>query len=508
MISRCLQYISLRWSVIMPVMDLLVEFERTLQTLGVLQRGDKVVVGVSGGPDSLALLHLFVRASASLGVHPHVVHVNHQIRGEDANADARFVAEIAAGWGIPCHVVRMDVPALAAERRLSLEEAARQARYTALAQQATALGARVIAVGHNADDQAETVLMHLLRGAGLAGLRGMLLVTNLSEYHLLKPLEASLLLVRPLLNISRAAIEAYCAEWGLTPRFDRSNLDTTYFRNRLRHEVLPLLERINPNIRAMLLRTAAVLAADYEVLQAQAHAAWEQITRKADGAHICFDLEGWRALPLALQRATIRRATWQLRPHLRDVSYQHVEDAVRVAQRGETGAQATLPAGLILRVDYDALIIMPVGGLPPPPDWPLLAPGSVLDLNGLGEYPLPGSVWCFSLREYDGPRNGPMWERLLADPWAAPLAADALQGPLVLRTRRAGDRFRPSGVGGTQKVSTFMINEKIPALWRDRLPLLAAGEAIVWLCGWRVDERFVVRSETNRVWVARFERIP
>lgn len=490
----------------MPHMDLLTEFEHTLQTLGVLRRGGKVVVGVSGGPDSLALLHLFMRAGGSLGIQPYAVHINHQIRGEDADADARFVAEVAARWGIPCYVEQVDVPALAAECKLSLEEAARQARYTVLARQAAALGAPAIAVGHNADDQAETVLMHLLRGAGLAGLRGMLPVTNLGEYHLLEPLKTPLWLIRPLLNIPRAAIEAYCAEWGLTPRFDRSNLDTTYFRNRLRHEVLPLLQRINPNIRAMLTRTAAVLAADYEVLQAQADAAWERITREADETHICFDLQGWRALPLALQRATVRRATWRLRPHLRDVSYQHVEDAVRVAQHSETGAQATLPAGLVLRVDYDALIIMPIGGLPPPPDWPLLVPGSVLHLGGIGEYPLPESVWRFTLQEYTGPRSGPTWERLLADPWAAPLAADALNAPLMLRTRRPGDRFRPSGAGGTQKVSTFMINEKIPALWRDRLPLLVAGEEIVWVCGWRVDERFVVREETHRVWLARFER--
>ncbi len=487
-------------------MDLLAEFERTLKTLGVLLRGDRVVVGVSGGPDSLALLHLFKRAEASLGVHPYAVHVNHQIRGEDADADARFVAEVAAGWGIPCHVERVDVPALAAERKLSLEEAARQARYTVLAHQAAAQGAPAIAVGHNADDQAETVLMHLLRGAGLAGLRGMLPVTNLGEYHLLEPLKAQPWLIRPLLNIPRAAIEAYCAEWGLRPRFDRSNLDTTYFRNRLRHEVMPLLQRINPNIRTILTRTAAVLAADYEVLQAQADAAWERITREADETHICFDLRGWRALPLALQRATIRRATWCLRPFLRDVSYQHVEDAARVAQHGETGAQATLPAGLVLRVDYDALVIASVGGLPSSPDWPLLTPESVLHLSGLGEYPLPASPWRFILEEYTGPRSGSSWERLLADPWAAPLAADALRASLMLRTRRPGDRFRPSGVGGTQKVSAFMINEKIPALWRDRLPLLVDGEAIVWVCGWRVDERFTVHEGTRRVWLARFER--
>lgn len=487
-------------------MDLLAELQRVLAELDVLRSGDTVVLGVSGGPDSLALLHVFVQARELLGVLPVAVHVNHQIRDADADADADFVASIAAAWSVPCHVVCIDVPAIAAARRLSLEEAARQARYTVLGQQAAALGAGVIAVGHTADDQAETVLMHLLRGAGLAGLRGMLPLTVLGEYHLLEPVDASLRLLRPLLNVPRVEIESYCAAHDLAPRFDRSNLDLTYFRNRLRHEIIPLLEGVNPNIRANLTHTAAVLAADYVVIQQQADRAWERVICEAGAARVCFDLAGWRALPLALQRATIRRAAWHLRSHLRDVSYRHVENAVDVARRGSTGAQATLPGGLVLRIDYDRLVVAAVDDRPPAPDWPLLEPGTVIELHGHGEYPLPASEWCFTLRVYDGPRSGPQWQRLLANPWSAPLSADALDGPLALRTRRPGDCFFPSGLGGTQKVSAFMINAKIPAWWRESLPLLTSGGQVAWVCGWRVDQRVMVTSSTREIWLASFTR--
>ncbi len=488
-------------------MDLFNEFVRTLSAFNVLGPNDPVVIGVSGGPDSLALLHLFVRARGTLGVAPHVVHLNHRIRGQEADIDAEFVAAMAAEWQVPCRVEQMDVPALANERRLSLEEAARQARYTALGRAAAQIGARVVAVAHNADDQAETVLMHLLRGAGLVGLRGMLPITRLNDYHLLVPLDATVLLIRPLLEVPRSDIEAYCIAHNLSPRFDRSNLDTTYFRNRLRHEIIPHLEEINPNVRVILTRTASVISAYYDVLRPQIDAVWKATVREANAERISFDLAGWRALPLALQRALIRRATRRLRLTLRDVTYQHVEDAVSIAQRGETGAQATLPGGLVLRVTYDEIVIAPVDHRPTAPDWPLIAPGSSIEISGPGEHVLPGSAWDFSLQVYDGPRSGSAWQALLSGPWTSPINADVIKQPLVLRTRRSGDRFFPLGLGGTQKVSAFMINQKIPLEWRDQVPLLVAGDQVAWVCGWRIDERFAVRDDTQTVWVASFEQI-
>ena len=468
--------------------------------------GDALVIGVSGGSDSLALLHLFKQIGPNLGLKLHVLHINHQIRGADADADAQFVAATARAWSFPCHVHSVDVPALAASHKLSLEEAARQARYTALGRLAEEIGAQAVAVGHNADDQAETVLMHLLRGSGLAGLRGMLPITMLTDYHLLEPINRPVWLIRPLLDVTRAEIEAYCVENHLTPRFDRSNIDQTYFRNRLRHEVLPLLETLIPNVGARLRRTAEVLRADYDLLQAQVEQAWAQIVRAAGDERITLDRDAWRALPLSLQRATLRRATWQLRRTLRDVSFVHVENAMQVAQWGETGAQATLPAGLNLRVTYDALVVAPPDHSPPAPDWPLLRPGAEIEVPVPGRVSLPGEGWLFSLEPYTGPRDGHDWAALLSDPWAAPLDASRLTGRLILRPRRPGDRFRPQGVGGTQRISAFMIDKRIPAAWRDSVPLLVADGEIAWVAGFRVAESYTVSPETPGVTLARFRR--
>lgn len=489
-------------------MELLKEFSQTLVAFGVTgsQAGmpRPVVLGVSGGPDSLAMLHLFARARGTLNVVPVAVHVDHQIRGEAARADAAFVAETANAWGVPVRVEQVDVPALAAERRLSLEEAARQARYTALGQAAAAAGARDISVAHNLDDQAETVLMHLLRGAGLAGLRGMLPAAPLSEYHLLAPVERDIRIIRPLLGVPRARIEAYCAAYGLQPRFDRSNLDTTFFRNRLRREIIPMLEQVNPNLRQTLARTASVLAADYEIVRQEVDAAWLGVTLEVSDERVRFALADWRSLPLGVQRSLVRRAVWVLRSGLRDVSFEHVEAAIEVAQNGLTGAEATLPGGLRLRVGYNVLDVAGAGSPAPRPDWPLLEPGSRVEVAVPGVTDLPGTGWRFEIVRYYGPRGGPGWERLLADPWAVPLNAGRLDAPLTLRTRQPGDRFTPMGVGGRKKVSDFMIDQKIPADWRDGLPLLVCGEAIVWVCGWRVDARYAVEPETADVWVARF----
>jgi tRNA(Ile)-lysidine synthase len=248
-----------------------------------------------------------------------------------------------------------------------------------------------------------------------------------------------------------------------------------------------------------------VVAADYEVLQAQVDAAWDEVASVENGG-VAFALAAWRALPLALQRATLRRAIWSLCRSLRDVTFIQVEDAVRIARSGETGAQATLPAGLMLYVGYDRLRIGPEGEQPPPPDWPLLRADEPIRVSVPGQAALPGTDWRFEISAYDGPRLGEAWEALLADRWSAPLGGDALGEAVTLRRRRPGDRFRPQGLGGGQKVSSFMINAKIPAAWRDHVPLLVVGETIAWVPGWRVDERFAVSDETKRIVVARFAR--
>jgi tRNA(Ile)-lysidine synthase len=445
------------------------------------------------------------------------------MRGAEADADAAFVAALAADWGLAVTVEVANVPALARADRMAPEEAARRARYAFLTRVAVRSAARTIAVAHNADDQVETVLMHFLRGSGLAGLRGMLPAAPLGDMRLeigdsvgagQSPISdlQSLNLIRPLLDIPRADIEAYCTQHDLHPRFDRSNLDTTYFRNRLRLDLIPYLETYNPNIREVLRRTAAVITADHDLLHQELDITLERVVRSEAERAIVFDLAGWRALPLALQRSTLREAIHRLRRALRNIDFVHVEHAIDILSEGETGAQVTLPQGLMLTIGYDTFIVS--GGhagtvadeaYQELPDLPLLSPGQVVPLAVPGRTPLAG--WVVTAEMLPGRA---LSDRQLAAArgWEAYLDAAALGPSPALRTRRPGDRFDPLGMQGRSKrLNEFMINEKIPAAWRDFIPLLVdQADHIVWVCGWRPAERARVTRGTQQVVHLRFIR--
>jgi tRNA(Ile)-lysidine synthase len=440
----------------------------------------------------------------------HVAHLHHGLRGEEADADAAFVKALAQDWGLPCTVTRVDVPALANEHRLSIEEAARRARYTFLSRVAEAVAASTLAVGHNADDQAETVLMHWLRGAGLAGLRGMLPLTALSDYRLLEgadPFQPTigLSLIRPLLEVTRTEIDAYNDFHGLAPRFDDSNLDTTFFRNWLRQKVLPLLAQHNPKVGEVIRRSAQVIADDYALLRSVLEKAWPQVVMEQSAERIVFDLDTWRRLPTSLQRSTLREAIQRLRRTLRNISFTHVEDALCVARDGTTGDQATLPRGLFLTVGYDRLTISNADGSEPEPGWPLLLPRfAPLALAVPGTTSLPESRWRLVSGVVAKGDLAAGWD-LNTDPWRAYLDRHVLGETPCLRTRQPGDRFQPLGMGGhSVRLADFLTNEKVPRRWRDLLPIVVGKGHIAWVCGQRVDERAKVTDETREVVVLRF----
>lgn len=453
--------------------------------------GATVVVGVSGGADSLALLHALARLRERLGLTVVVATLDHGLRGAAGQADAEHVREIAAAWGLRAIVGRAEVGALARAGRLNVEEAARQVRYTFLLRAARQAGADVVAVGHNRDDQAETVLMHLIRGSGLSGLRGMLPRQRLSEYHLLPdapitfdppedPAAPQLWpwLVRPLLDVPRAEIDAYAEAHALRPRFDATNADTTFFRNRLRHEVIPLLETLNPNLRAVLARTATVLQGDATLVHAAGEAALARVMRAVGPAAVTLDRVEWARLAVAEKRAVIRAVTWRLRPALRDVTFEQVERALRVADEGATGAAATLPAGLLLRVGYETLVVADADAVAPPgADAPALPPGEQVSFRAGEPVRRVFGAWAFEAGPLPPGADLAAWH---ADPLAAALAVPP-DARLMLRARRAGERFRPRGMGGrSQKLSDTLINMKVPAGWRDRVPLLAVEGEAAW----------------------------
>ena len=489
-------------------MDLISEVEAAIRTHQLLERGGKVVVGVSGGPDSTALLDILRRLAPAYDLTLHVAHLHHGIRDEEADQDMAWVRRLAKRWNLPFTGKRVDIPPIAKDGGLSEEEAARQVRYGFLAEVAQAVRASYVAVAHNADDQAETVLMHIIRGAGLAGLRGMLPSIQLKAYHFLEEdaIQADIALIRPLLGITRSRIEAYCDARELQPRLDRTNRDTTYFRNKLRHEVLPYLSQLNPNMPERLCNLAEVVRADYELLQEFFSVAHDTLCIKSYRDARIFDLHQWRNQPLAVRRAIIRSVAYALQPDLRDVGFAHVEQALTLAQKGKTGDRATLPHGLELTLGYDTLVIAKQGVKHLPEERPWLAPDTIVPVEIPGVTPLPDG-WELHTQtvthwNLEAIANNP-------NPLVAWINLDALGASPKLRTRKLADRFSPHGMGGSEvRLSDFLINVKVRRAWRDHLPLLVNDEdRILWVVGHRLSREALVRSETDRVVYFRFRSV-
>jgi len=317
---------------------------------------------------------------------------------------------------------------------------------------------------------------------------------------------SSLQLIRPLLEITRADIEAYANEHSLSPRLDASNQDTTFFRNRLRHELIPYLESFNPNIRQVIQRTASVVAADVELLTRQLDEVWLSILKEQSPESLVFKLPAWLNLPVSLKRSSLRRAVHMLRRSLRDISFIHIEQAIEIVESGTTGAKATLPQGLILTVGYQTFTIAGVHsqGQPLKPNQPRLQPGQIVPLKLPGITLLPSTGWQLNA-QFLSSANLDFQE---ISNWEAYLDAEVIGTDGLLRTRRPGDAFQPLGMDGRhKKINEFMINEKIPAEWRNTIPLLVVNQQILWVCGYRVDERARLQPHTKKILHLKFEQV-
>lgn len=431
------------------------------------------MVGVSGGADSLALLALLHEAGQALVV----AHFNHQLRPEAAE-DAAHVQAVAARLNLPFVSDSADVAGFAAQNGLSVEEAARKLRYRFLFRVARERGAAAVAVAHTVDDQAETVLMHFIRGAGLSGLKGMLGQTVLAEF------DGHIPLLRPILHLTRAETEAICRARGLEFRLDASNADTTYFRNRLRHELIPVLEGYNPQVQAALARTATALQGDYELLNDLLEQAWQACVKESAAGFISFDHEALRNQPEALRRNLLRRAALSLRPGLRDVDFHALARAASLQDGDFTGGLYFLREGNLFHVAaYEADL--------PRGKYPLVLTGMEVVWGEWQALPDGWQLICepVSAAEYD-----PL------DDWTAWLDVDALPGTMTLRPARAGDRFFPLGLEGKSvKLSDLFTNLKIPKRMRGTWPVLVVENEIAWVCGLRRGETAAIGPTTTKI---------
>ena len=441
------------------------------------------MVAVSGGPDSVCLLYILSGLRKELDIELHVAHLNHQLRGAESDADADYVAKLARSLGIPYTVESCDVRSYQTQHHISLEEAAREVRYNFLARVAAEVGAERVAVGHTVDDHVETILMHLIRGSGTRGMRGLLPISRWTSSA------GGLTIIRPILELSREDTTAYCRQHHLKPRADASNLSTEPFRNRIRHNLLPELRKYNPQIAEALLRLARTAADDLDFIETEARRLLGAVAR-ADGNSVVIDKKNFLDLPPALKRHLLRASIESLLGSLKDIEAAHIEDIIEALDK-PAGKVIGLPYGLSFTIEYDRYVLAP--------DSVSLCPFPALESQFDLKIPGKTSASGWDIEASIIPPSAAKVKAGEADDFAACFDFDRTGNELSVRRRLPGDRFQPLGMEKPKKLNEFMIDARIPRAWRRRIPIVCSSGQILWVVGWRIDERFKVTEKTGKV---------
>jgi tRNA(Ile)-lysidine synthase len=418
-------------------------------------------VALSGGADSTALLDLLSRLP---GLSPRLVaaHLNHCLRGQESDRDEEFVRALARQYRIPLEYRRVDVKELARRERLNLEDAGRRARIGFLSELRDSWQATAVALAHHADDQAETVLMRLLRGAGPGGLAGM-------------PYRNERKFIRPLLGVTKAELTTYLSERGLAWREDASNQDTAFLRNRIRHDLLPLLEQYNPAIRERLAATAAVLADEHHLLNQLAKEVVDR-TCAEDGETFTCSVNHLTEQPPALRRRLFRLLLERLAGNLDHFTGRHIKAMEHLLYSPRPNAVLNLPQGITALREYGSIVLRRALAPSPP------AATGELAITGTGHYPLSGGTF---LTVTSVPASA-VDEPLAAD--TALFNPDRNPFPWHVRMFQNGDRIVPFGMTGSKKVKELFIDAKVPRSQRGNIPLLFCGDTLLWVCGLRTSQ--------------------
>ncbi|OGW67977.1 MAG: tRNA lysidine(34) synthetase TilS [Nitrospirae bacterium RIFCSPLOWO2_01_FULL_62_17] len=444
--------------------------------------GDHVLVAVSGGPDSVALLSALSSLARSQRLTLSACHLNYGLRGEESEEDAQFVSRLCAELGVPLTCERIDLSRAAGVRKgTSLQARARDARYAALQRTAAARGASKIALGHTADDQAETLVMWMLRGSGAAGLGGI------------RPVRDGLY-VRPLLDVSRTEVLAYLKAKGRAFRTDSSNARPVYLRNRIRHELVPLLKQFNPSVVDALTRQAAIVR-DEDLCLEQWTSEWvARHVHPDEDRSLAVPRAALLELPVALQRRVIRRVMQQAAGGPYGSTFGSAEAVLEKIVRGRSGSSLALRGARVAR-GYDRISFSPGSETGRSDGSPVPDQAVIVNLGIPSAVVWPPTGQVIRARISQTPDA-----QAAAGRQVAHFDAERFTPRLAIRSWKAGDVFHPQGMGGRRKkIQDFFCDIKLPRGQRAGVPLLVAPEGILWVVGYRTDHRFRVTPSTKRV---------
>ena len=459
--------------------DLAARVRETIERYHMISPRDGVLTAVSGGPDSVCMLHILLGLSGEMGFEVKVAHLDHQFRGEESRRDAEFVSELADRFGLPCFCHEENVPRFLMSNAMSAQEAARILRYQYLVKTSKLEYCQRIATGHNADDQAETVMMRVLRGAGPDGLAGI-------------PPKREGIIIRPLLACWRSDIEEYLAEHDLPFRTDESNADSKYLRNEIRNDLLPQLEHYNPQISKSLVNLGSIMADVSAHFDQMTDRVLPEVLKTARVGQFVLDLAKLAGYDEALKRSVFRRVFQFLRPDLPPLASQHVEKLLSLLRKGDVGASVELPDRARARIEHGCVVFSHGDGPPQAEERALEVPGTAAfeeaGLTVTAEL-VPRAQLGYCPTEAN--------EDMALFDW------DELAAPLTIRSKREGDRFQPFGMDGTQSLKDFFVNSKIAFSFRPSVPILCDDEGILWVVGVRRASRAPVTDDTRTVLAVR-----
>ncbi len=460
---------------------------QTIVAHRMIEKGDSVLVAVSGGADSVALIHVLACLASELTIRLALAHLNHGLRSNEAERDAGFVAALAAELNLPCHLETADVRRFQAQHKLSLEDAARQVRHRFLQTVAAGYGYSKIALGHQADDNAELILMFLLRGSGSPGLAGI------------PPVRAGTV-IRPLIRTRRSEILQYLKAAGLHYVTDASNTDPRFLRNRIRHQLIPMLQAFyNPNLVETLNRLASIVEVENQWIEELITPLAAACLAGREPGRVTLSLSVFGTMPLAAKRRIVRRAIHELKGDLRRITLVHVDEVIKLAERPVQDKTLNLPQHVDVLKQTGRLVFQrrTAAGKRPsrshtevPPaayEYVLYAPGT-LRIDEIDALLRVTEITAEDLPHLHS-----------TAPHTAYLDRDRLCFPLVVRNFRAGDRFSPLGTSGSQKLKKFFIDHKIARAERRSCPIVLSQGDIIWVAGHRLAQLARVTSETRRV---------
>ncbi len=461
-------------------MKFLKQLKNTLKEYNMLKAQDKVLVCVSGGPDSISLLYALHSVKDELGISLYVAHLNHMLRSHAAKLDEAFVKRCAGNLGIPIFVDKKDVARLSKKDKSSIEDKARQVRYSFFSKIARSNGLNKIALAHTRDDQAETVLMRLIKGAGPRGLRGI---------PPKRKLEAAVI-IRPLIEVSKDEILEFLNKRRIPYRIDRSNLQNKYLRNRIRNLLLPGIQKeFNPNIKGILNNISSELSKAYDFLHDKSEQIFKKVSRsRGISDELIIFLDKLSRYHDAIKSEVVRIAIENKKGDLNRITHKNWKDLESLMSSNKSGAQVHIPGGITVIKDYNTLVFAKKGvkNITNKRKWKLEFPGKTqIDKLGI----------CFETKILKKPPRSLKNKGKNVEYFSY----DNLKAPLYIRTRLIADRFRPIGMSREVKLQNFLVNEKVSRHRRDTLPLMISNGKIVWVVGHRISDLAKVTPKAGKI---------